>query len=151
MNELLVFLQTYGWQLALIALAGIIILGVLKYCNVFKKFDEKTRHILYLVISVGISVIGAVIYLACIHQLTIEFACVVAGAILALNQTFYAIYDTTTLKDLVLKLLDWIKGLISSKGKKLVDEIKEDTTEEKQIKEQTEKVKDTKDDATEEE
>ena len=47
--------------------------------------------------------------------------------------------------------MDWIKGLIGDKGKKLVDEIKEDTTEEKQIKEQTEKVEDTKDDATEEE
>lgn len=132
MEELLVFLQIYGWQLALIALAGIIILGVLKYCNVFKKFDEKIRHVLYLVISVGISIIGAVIYLACIHQLTVEFAFVVAGAILALNQTFYAIYDTTTLKSLVTKLLDWIKGLITSgKDKEIVDEIVNGTTEDK--------------------
>lgn len=132
MEELLVFLQIYGWQLSLIALAGIIILGVLKYCNVFKKFDEKIRHALYLVISVGISIIGAVIYLACIHQLTVEFAFVVAGAILALNQTFYAIYDTTTLKDLVTKLLDWIKGLITSgKDKEIVDEIINGTTEDK--------------------
>lgn len=132
MEELLVFLQIYGWQLSLIAIAGIIILGVLKYCNVFKKFDEKIRHVLYLVISVGISIIGAVIYLACIHQLTVEFAFVVAGAILALNQTFYAIYDTTTLKNLVTKLLDWIKGLITSgKDKEIVDEIKESTTKDK--------------------
>lgn len=128
MEELLVFLQTYGWQLALIALAGIIILGVLKYCNVFKKFDKKIRHVLYIVISVGISIIGAVIYLACVHQLTVEFAFVVAGAILALNQTFYAIYDTTTLKDLMAKLLDWIKGLITSgKGQEIVDKIADGT------------------------
>lgn len=132
MDELIMFLQNYGWQLALIALAGIIILGVLKYCNVFKKFDEKIRHVLYLVISVGISIIGAVIYLACTHQLTVEFAFIVAGAILALNQTFYAIYDTTTLKDLVIKLLDWIKGLITSgKGKEIVNEITDGTTEDK--------------------
>lgn len=132
MEELLTFLQTYGWQLALIALAGIIILGVLKYCNVFKKFNEKIRHILYLVVSVGISIIGAVIYLACVHQLTVEFAFVVAGAILALNQTFYTIYSNLSLKELFTKLLDWIKSLITSgKGKEIVDEIKESTTEDK--------------------
>lgn len=132
MEELIVFLQNYGWQLALIALAGIIILGVLKYCNVFKKFNEKIRHILYLVVSVGISIIGAVIYLACVHQLTVEFAFVVAGAILALNQTFYTIYSNLSLKELFTKLLDWIKSLITSgKGKEIVDEIKENTTEDK--------------------
>ena len=128
MEEFLTFFSTYGWQLALIALAGIIILGILKYCNVFKKFDEKIRHVLYMVISVGISIVGAIIYLACVHQLTVEYVFVIAGAILALNQTFYAIYDTTTLKDLFTKLLDWIKNLITSgKGQEIIDEIKEDT------------------------
>ena len=128
MEEFLTFFSTYGWQLALIALAGIIILGILKYCNVFKKFDKKIRHVLYMVISVGISIVGAIIYLACVHQLTVEYVFIIAGAILALNQTFYAIYDTTTLKDLFTKLLDWIKNLITSgKGQEIIDEIKEDT------------------------
>lgn len=113
MEELVVFLQLYGWQLALIALAGIIILGVLKYCKVFSKFDEKIRHVLYLVISVGISIIGAVIYLACVGSLTVEFAFAVAAAILALNQTFYTIYSNLSLKEFFLKLIDWIKSLIS--------------------------------------
>lgn len=131
MDELVVFLQNYGWQLALIALAGIIILGVLKYCNVFSKFDEKIRHVFYLLISVGISIIGSIIYLACVGSLTVEFAFAVAAAILALNQTFYAIYSTTTLKDLVAKLIDWIKGLITSgKGQEIVEEITDGKTEE---------------------
>lgn len=125
MDELLVFLQNYGWQLALIALAGIIILGILKYCNVFKKLDEKVRHVLYLVISVGLSVVGSIIYLACIHQLTVGGAFAVAGAIFALNQAFYTIYDTTTLKELGKKLVEWIKGLITSgKAQDVVDDVK---------------------------
>lgn len=129
MDELLVFLQSYGWQLALIALIGIVILGILKYCNVFKKFDEKIRHILYLVVSVGISIIGAVIYLACVGQFTIEYICVVAGAILALNQTFYTIYSNLSIKELFTKLVGWVKGLISSgKAQEIVDDIKEDIT-----------------------
>lgn len=131
MEELLNFLRLYGWQLALIALAGIIILGVLKYCNVFSKFDKKIRHVFYLLISVGISIIGSIIYLACVGSLTVEFAFAVAAAILALNQTFYAIYSTTTLKDLVAKLIDWIKGLITSgKGQEIIEEITDGKTEE---------------------
>ena len=147
MEELLIFLRLYGWQLALIALAGIIILGVLKYCNVFKKFDEKIRHVFYLLISVGISIIGSIIYLACVGSLTVEFAFAVAAAILALNQTFYTIYSNLSLKELFLKLIDWIKGLISGgKGQEIVYEITdaetgEETTEEtpaEETQEQTE-------------
>ena len=137
MEELLNFLRLYGWQLALIALAGIIILGVLKYCNVFSKFDKKIRHVFYLLISVGISIIGSIIYLACVGSLTVEFAFAVAAAILALNQTFYAIYSTTTLKDLVAKLIDWIKGLITSgKGQEIVGEITDGKTEEETTEEE---------------
>lgn len=131
MEELVVFLQSYGWQLALIALAGIIILGVLKYCNVFSKFEEKIRHVFYLLISVGISIIGSIIYLACVGSLTVEFAFAVAAAILALNQTFYTIYSNLSLKELFLKLIDWIKGLISGgKGQEIVYEITDGETEE---------------------
>ena len=131
MEELVVFLQSYGWQLALIALVGIIILGVLKYCNVFSKFDEKIRHVFYLLISVGISIIGSIIYLACVGSLTVEFAFAVAAAILALNQTFYTIYSNLSLKELFLKLIDWIKGFITGdKGQETVDKITDGKTEE---------------------
>ena len=126
MDELLTFLQSYGWQLSLIALAGIVVLGVLKYCNVFNKLDEKIRHILYLVISVGLSVVGSIIYLACIHQLTVGGAFAIAGAILALNQVFYSIYANTPLKELSKKLINWIKSLITSgKAQDVIEDVKE--------------------------
>lgn len=135
MDELLVFFQQYGLWLTIIAVLGIVILGVLKYCKVFSKLEEKVRHILYLVISVGLSIIGSVIYLACVHQLDISYIAVLAIAIFALNQAAYTIYDTTTLKELVAKLLDWIKGLITSgKAQEIIDETtkEETTTEEKE-------------------
>ena len=126
MDELLVFLQTYGPWVALIALVGIVILGVLKYCNVFNKFEEKIRHVLYLIISVGISIIGSVIYLACVHQVDVTYIFTVAAAILALNQTFYTIYSNLSLKELFLKLIDWVKGLISKKKNTTVEPTKEE-------------------------
>lgn len=115
MENILVFFQQHGLWLTLIAIAGIILLGVLKYCNVFKKFEEKIRHLLYLVVSVGISIIGSIIYLACVHQVDIAYIATLAGAIFALNQAFYTIYDTSTLKELLSKLVNWIKGKINKK------------------------------------
>lgn len=131
MDELLVFLETYGWQLALVAIAGVIILGILKYCKVFDKFEEKLRHFFYLLVSVGISLVGSIIYLACVHQLDAVFVFTIAGAIFALNQAFYTIYDTTSLRDLLKKLWTWIKSLVSSgKAQEIVDDIKKDATKE---------------------
>lgn len=115
MQDILIFFQQHGLWLTLIAIAGIILLGVLKYCNVFKKFEEKIRHILYLVTSVGISIVGSIIYLACVHQIDIVYIATLTGAIFALNQAFYTLYDTSTLKDLLRKLVDWIKGKINKK------------------------------------
>ena len=115
MDELLVFFQQHGLWLTIIAVVGIVLLGVLKYCNVFKKFDEKVRHALYLVISVGISIVGSIIYLTCVRQLDIAYIATLATAIFALNQAFYTIYDTTTLKELFNKLLEWVEGLINKK------------------------------------
>ena len=115
MEDILVFFQQHGLWLTLIAIAGIILLGVLKYCNVFKKFEEKIRHLLYLVISVGVSIIGSIIYLACVHQIDIVYIATLSGAIFALNQAFYTLYDTSTLKELLRKFVDWIKEKINKK------------------------------------
>lgn len=139
MEELLNFLQNYGWQLALIALAGVIILGILKYCKVFDKFEEKLRHFFYLLVSVGISIVGSIIYLACVHQLDVVLVFTLAGAIFALNQAFYTIYDTTPLRSLLKKIWEWFKRLISSgKAQEIVDEIKKDVTKEEATEESTE-------------
>ena len=135
MDELLVFLETYGWQLALIAIAGVSILGILKSCKVFDKFEEKLRHFFYLLVSVGISLVGSIIYLACVHQLDVVFVFTIAGSIFALNQAFYTIYDTTSLRDLLKKIWTWIKSLVSNgKAQEIVDDIKEDATKEEETK-----------------
>ena len=115
MEQLIEFIKTYGWQLTLIAVAGVILLGILKYCKVFDKFEEKTRHFLYLLISVGLSIIGSVIYLACIHQLDTAFVFTFATAVFGVNQIAYTIYDTTPLRDLLSQLWDKIVEILSKK------------------------------------
>ena len=112
------FIAVYGWQLALIALAGIIILGVLKYANVFSKIDKENRQPIYLAISVGFSVVASAIYLAVIKQFEITYFCAVAAAILALNQTMYSIYENTKLRDLLHKIFGVIDAKIKAKKNK---------------------------------
>ena len=114
----------YGVTIMCIALAGIVILGILKYCDVFKKLEEKYRHYAYLGISIALSVIGAVIYLACAHQLTFSIVCSLATLIFGLNQAAYAIYANTPIKELFVKVLDAIKKLIH-KSDKIDDNTKE--------------------------
>ena len=112
------FIAVYGGQLALIALAGIIILGVLKYANVFSKIDKENRQPIYLAISVGFSVVASAIYLAVIKQFEITYFCAVAAAILALNQTMYSIYENTKLRDLLHKIFGVIDAKIKAKKNK---------------------------------
>lgn len=115
MEELLLFFANYGKVLSLIALGGILLLGLLKYLNVFSKIEKERRKILYLLISVGLSITGAIIYLAVIDNLDIDYIVGVSAAIFALNQTFYAIYETTTLRELVAKIIDWLTNKVSEK------------------------------------
>lgn len=128
MDSIVVTLESlfcnYGVVIMCIALAGIVILGILKYCNVFKKLDEKYRHYAYLCISIALSVIGSIIYLACVHQLTFSIVCSLATIIFGLNQAAYAIYANTPIKELFIKVLDTIKKLIH-KSDKIDDSEKE--------------------------
>lgn len=114
MEELLKFFGNYGWPLTGIAILGIVVLGVLKYCNVFKKLSEKDRHYLYIGISVAISIIGAVIYLVIIKQFDWDYMFAYAGAVYVLNQAFYNIFKVTKINDLGTKILDIIKKLITA-------------------------------------
>ena len=127
----------YGVTIMCIALAGIVILGILKYCDVFKKLEEKYRHYAYLSISIALSVIGAVIYLACVHQLTFSIVCSLATLIFGLNQAAYAVYANTPIKELFIKVLDTIKKLIHKSDKiddntkELVDKVVDDKPDNK--------------------
>lgn len=108
MNELIIFFQNYGLPITLIALLGVMVLGILKYCNVFSKIDEKYRHWIYIGISVAISVIGTVIYLAIAGQLDINYILTISAALFTLNQAFYSIFKATSINDLGTKVLDII-------------------------------------------
>lgn len=110
MEQITLFIAHYGWEIALIALAGVVLLGILKYANVFSKVEKDKRKPLYFAVSVGFSVLATVIYLGFKGQFELNYILTISMAIYTLNQAMYAVYETTTLKDLVSKIL-----LIASK------------------------------------
>jgi len=118
MEELILFFKNYGLVPTIIAFVGIVLLGIMKYCNLFKKIEEKSRHYIYLAISIGISIIGSIVYLLIVKQFEITYICTLASAIFALNQVFYNIFKVTSINDLGKKCLDLIKKIVSSIAKK---------------------------------
>lgn len=125
MDQFSTFITMYGWQLALIALVGIIILGALKYTNAFSKVEKEKRKPIYFGISLGFSVVAAAIYLLIIKQFDINYLLTFSFTIYGLNQTMYSIYENTSLRDLLTKVFKTIADKISKKveteTKKLTD------------------------------
>lgn len=115
MENLINFLATYGVAITIIAIAGIVILGVLKYCNLFKKIAENKRHYIYLAISIGFSVLATLVYLLIVRQFEIGYFLTIAAAIYALNQTFYNIFKVTSINKLATKILDFALSFIKKK------------------------------------
>lgn len=111
MEELVTFFINYGLWITLIAIAGIAILGVMKYCNMFKKIEEGKRHYIYLAISVGFSIEATVIYLLLVGSFDFGYLTAVSAAIYALNQAFYNLFKVTPVNKLGTKILDLCKQL----------------------------------------
>lgn len=115
MDALLAFFQQYGLPLTGIAILGVIILGVMKYCNLFQKLSEETRHYVYIGISVGLSAIGAAVYLICINSFDLPKFIAITTALYVINQAFYNLYKVTPLAELIKKIIEKILEHINKK------------------------------------
>jgi len=111
MQELTEFFMQYGQAVTAIALAGIALLGMMKYCNVFGGIAEGKRHYLYIGIAVLFSVVASAVYLAVRGQFTLEYILAIAAAVYALNQAFYNLFKVTPVNELFATILGFVKGL----------------------------------------
>ena len=108
MEALMTFFANHGLALTIIATLGIILLGVLKYANVFSNVEKEKRKPVYFAISIGFSLVASIIYLLIIGDFSIEYVVTLTAATYGLNQTMYAVYETTTLRELLSKLFKLI-------------------------------------------
>ena len=117
MDEFVQFFARFGLPITLIAFAGIAILGIMKYCDLFTGLQEQTRHFVYIGIPAGLSIIGSIVYLLIVGQFELNFIVAIALAIYALNQTWYNIFKVTSFNELMANLLTKIIELIKKHSK----------------------------------
>ena len=105
------FFVNYGWQLGLLSLSGIVILGFLKWFGVFNKLAKNVRKYLYFGLSCVLSIIACTIYvLACgtFEALSYLLLCV---AVMGITIVAYHFYEHTGLRTAWNKVLDLIAKL----------------------------------------
>ena len=107
-NFIIDFFKNYGWQLGLLSLSGIVILGILKKIGVFNKLNDKHKKYVYSGISALLSIIACTIYILITSKFEIISYLTMCGLVIILTITTYHIYEHTGARWLWNKLFDLI-------------------------------------------
>ena len=110
-NVVLDFFKTYGWQLGLWSLSGIIVLGCLKWFDCFKKVNDKYKKYLYFGLSVAFSIIACTIYILATHSFNWVSYLLLCVAVIGVTLVAYGIYENTGLRAL------WVKVVLNNVSK----------------------------------
>lgn len=114
METLLIdFISSYGVPISLLALSGIVILGILKFFRIFDKIKKENRQPFYAATSTVLSVVAIIVYLAITNALTVTGIIIIAPLIYLLNQGAYAFYETYGLRKGLKKFGNLIVDLIA--------------------------------------
>jgi hypothetical protein len=97
---------------------------------VFNKLEKQKKKFAYFCITVGLSTIGACIYLLAIGKFSPEYIGTLSVALYAINQTFYSIYDNTSLKDLLRIVMDKAIVVITEYYKRESDKLSNNNEQE---------------------
>jgi hypothetical protein len=123
------FFSAYGWQMTVLAVSGIFLLGVLKSVKAFDWIriyagEEKTlqvdktkqvKKIVYTFISAGLSVAACCIYLTIINtKLNATLILTISSTVWSLNTIAYMLYENLGARAVWKVFLKWAKGIILS-------------------------------------
>lgn len=132
------FFSAYGWQMTVLAVSGIFLLGVLKSVKAFEWIriyagEEKTlqvdktkqvKKIVYTFISAGLSVVACCVYLTIINtELTATLILTISGTVWSLNTIAYMLYENLGARAVWKVFLNWAKGLILSTTAQIKEKI----------------------------
>lgn len=95
------FFSNYGWEVALLALSGIVLLGFLKWIGIFKKVPDNAKKYVYFGVSCGLSIIICTIYVLAIGQFDWLSWLIMSVYIIFFTLGAYGIYENTGLRKLV--------------------------------------------------
>lgn len=125
-DMILTFMANHGWKLTLIALSGILLLGILKFFHIFDNLSKGKRNACYIGISTLYSIITAMIYLLAVGKCDAIKMCFLAGGIYMLNQAAYATYENYGVRALFRKIFNSIRNSFKHKKSgddELIDDI----------------------------
>ena len=114
------FFKNYGWQLTLLALSGIVVLGFLKWVGVFNKPKDTSKKYVYYALSCVLSIIACTIYILVTKSFAWASYGILCGAVVGLTGAVYTIYENTGVRKLwktfvlnnIAKLFKAISGAI---------------------------------------
>ena len=97
-NVIIEFWKLYGWKLSLLALSGIVILGLLKWIGCFNKLKSNKKKYIYFVISCVLSILSCTIYLLVNHCFDWANYGLLCSAVAVFTFTIYTVYENTGLR-----------------------------------------------------
>lgn len=113
------FFKTFGWQLFLLALSGIIVLGCLKWFGCFKKLNSLYKKYVYFGLSCLFSIVACTIYLLITHNFVWTTYLALCLSVIGLTIVVYSLYEHIGLRTVWKKVLN----LISKTFKRIVTSI----------------------------
>lgn len=102
------FFKMYGWQLGLLALSGMVLLGFLKKVGVFNKLKKEYRKYFFFGLSAVFSIIACTVYLLLINGFEWVSYLVLCGMVFVVTYFAYGIYEHTGARWLWNKLVDLV-------------------------------------------
>ena len=102
------FFKMYGWQLGLLALSGMVLLGFLKKVGVFNKLKKEYRKYVFFGLSAVFSIIACTVYLLLINGFEWVSYLVLCGMVFAVTYIGYGFYEHTPARWLWNKLIDLV-------------------------------------------
>ena len=94
------FFKNYGWQLTLLALSGIIVLGFLKWVGVFNKVKADVKKYVYYGLSCILSIVACTIYILATHTFAWASYGILCCVVIGVTGAVYIIYENTGLRKL---------------------------------------------------
>lgn len=126
MEELLMYIESHGLPVFIIASCIIAIIGILKLCKIFNKIESADiKKCIYYALDIALSCIFVAIYFAIFNiswSSYVLFSITQIGA----TTTLYAIYENLGVRKCVRALITYIKKAMankSSKFAKLIDKL----------------------------
>ena len=104
-DMIITFFKDYGWQLGLLALSGMVLLGLLKWIGCFKKLPTKAKKYVYYALSCFFSIVACTIYILLMHTFDWINWLILCGSVVLFTGGVYNAWENTHLRELWKKLV----------------------------------------------